>query len=249
MENKRRRNMKNTYFGKGNEKIELTRSLSHGYKKAVIDESLSIGTAVKTVTEDDTLLFTATEGEYEYGVDRLVFVCKTFGVTPDIPAKVSIIFADDGNMIVTLHEGSIMVDFNGKMVQPMVGQTGLTTARLDEVLWVDCNNFLSNKAYFGSELQNKYWQDFEYVFTVTGGIDKANCQSFKLKKHKEEYIDLSLGYIATLEEEQLRKEKRKELAKMQSMWSSPRTTDLEFDIDESIDDEDFYDDEEDDLGL
>lgn len=242
--------MKNTYFGKGGERLEFTRSLSHGYKKAVFDESLSIGAVIETVTDNDTLVYRKTDGEYEFGKDKLTFVCKSFGVTKDTPAKVSVIFCDNKDMIVTLHEGAIICMVNDKMVQPMVGNVEVCSPVANEVLLVDQDMLLSMKNYFGDEYHNKYWQDFEYFFTVKGGIDKAGCESFNLKKHSEEYVDLSLGYVATMKERQELKEQQREASKIASMFQYNSSADMEFDdIDDSIDDEDFYDDEEDDLGL
>lgn len=242
--------MKNTYFGKGGERLELTRSLSHGYRKAVIDESLTIGSVIETVTDENTLVYRKTDGEFELGKDKLTFVCKTFGVTKDTPAKVSIVFCDNKDMIVTLHEGAIICMVNDKMVQPSVGNIQTTSPVASEVLWLDQDTFLSMKNYFGDEYHNKYWQDFEYFFTVQGGIDKVGCESFKLKKHNDEYVDLSLGYVATMkEQDEIHKQKR-EAEKIANMFQYTPNSNMEFEeIEEDYDDEEYYDDYEDDLDL
>lgn len=237
--------MKTVYFGKNNEEeLVLTRSLSHGYKKAVISSELELGSEVCIFTDGNSLLFNKEDGKFEFLKDKLMFVCKEFGVTKESNAKVSIIFCDNGEMIVTLHSGSVITMFDGKMVQPIVGDIEVSPVTPREVLWVNQDTFLGMKNYFGNEYNNRYWQDFEYFFTISGGIDKAGCSFSNIKKHPDEYVDLSLGYVATMQERDAERERQEADKKLAEIFTyNADNQNIEFE--ETDYDDDDYDDEDD----
>lgn len=242
-----------SFFGNLTDR-EFSRRKCHGYKKLVFDEGVVTGSVLDMVSGDDgeSLVVKAT-GETPVEGTGYTFLCKEFGLYDDsVSAKVSVIFCDNGWMLVTLLEGSFLIKHEDEILQPTVGSGSYPAVYKDEILWVDADKLLSGKKYFGSEFQQINWQDFEYIFTVSGCI-KNKLLSFRCKHHYDEYIDLSLGYIAKLEEKLLRKKQEEASRSILSMFETDDeqggiTFDSFGDEDEDYDDDE-YDDEEADFSL
>lgn len=246
--------MKNTFFGKNNEDVVLKRSFSHGYKELVVKKELEIGSVIDFVTEGSKLVMQKTEGTFEYGKDKITFLCKSFGLANNDPAKISVIFCDDGDMLITLHEGTLYIKHEDSILQPVVGSGSYGSVNASDILWIDEDRLLSGKSYFGDKLQCMNWQDFEYIFEVRGGKDKAGCEYFSVKLFRDEFIDLSLGYTATVREEMQRRERQATVDSIASMCMnfSHQEADMDLDIeDDYAEDEygDFDDEESFDLGV
>lgn len=229
------------YFGKGNEELVITRSRCHGYKTLKISDKVSMASHVKFETEnEDVLAVNVTEEESE--TKKITFLCDEFGLygykdKGGMYAKVSIIFCDNGKMLVTLHEGTLILNYEGDLVQPILGVDNCSKVTSpNNIYWVNADTILSNKCYFGNEIQQVHTQDFEYFFTLSGG--KINdCASLKIKVHKDEFVDLSLGHVAVMEEELLRKEEAKRAKKIVGLSVSAPSQTGAIDIDDYGDDE------------
>lgn len=236
--------MRKGYFGKGGEEIILERHASHGYKKIKVSKDLGIGNLINFRTEGDCLVLDKMDGSIDISKDAITFICKSFGVSGDIKSKISVIFCDDGNMVVTLYEGMLCIEHEGKVITPVAGDVDVTSFNMGGVYWVTEDTLLSLKQYFGTELQGRYTQDFEYVFTVCGGI-KGGCTNWSNKCHKDEYKDLSLGFIAEAEEKIIRKKRQNEVETMNKLWSNIVDGDIGMQFDEDYDDDEEYEEDED----
>lgn len=236
--------MSKAYFGVGGEERTIRRSASHGYKNIKVSENLAMSNLFEFVTEgDDTLVMSPVDGKVDLSKDAVTFICKSFGVSGNVKSKISVMFCDDGEMIVTLLQGMLHVMFDGKVVTPVAGDIGdYQSSALEGIYWIDSDTLLSSKQYFGSELQSRYTQDFEYVFTVSGGI-KGGLTQWTCKCNKDEYIDMSLGFIAEAEDKIIRKKRQSDIDRMNALWSSPVSSDrgMEFDIPE---DEEYMDEDD-----
>lgn len=231
-----------SFFGNIENTI-INRKKCHGYKHIKFDEGVETGSVITMETEDDTLLIKAT-GEQPVVGTQYTFLTREFGLYGgDLTAKVSIIFCDDGLMLVTLKEGSILITHEDQILQPAVGGDTYPPVYTDEILWVNADTLLSGKKYFGDDLQQVHWQDFEYVFTLSGGI-KNGLRSFKCKHHYAEYIDLSLGYIDEMHKVIEKRQEAKSAKNMMDMFQKAPSTGFVFDDD---DEEDYsYEDDDDD---
>jgi len=234
-----------TFFG-NLEKREYMRTGCHGYRSIIFDESVELGQAVGIVSDDDTLRVVPT-GEKPVEGTEYVFMTKEFGVYNDmLKADISVIFCDDGWMLVTLHSGSFILSHEDGLVQPSVNLdcASVPPVCTSDILWVDADTLLSGKAHFGSELHSRYCYDFEFFLTVSGSYQNG-LRHFNCKYSRDRYIDLSRGYIATVEEAILRKEERRKAQMFANMATNSTSSEgLEFEFDDDDDDE-YYDEDED----
>lgn len=236
------------YFGDNEGKeVVLTRSKSHGYKTLKIGSDVEMASPIDFVTENDNeLVLHAIEEEPEKL--QYTFLCEEFGLygykpKKGVSAKVSIIFCDDGKMLVTLLEGSLILKYNEDLIQPIVGDDKYPGVVADEVLWVNADMLLSHKQYFGDKIRQVHTQDFQYVFTLSGGKPSEGT-SFILRRHTDEYVDLSLGHVAVMEDEERKKESAKRAQQLVRMSVPPENTeddglDFDFDDDEEEEDDDY----------
>lgn len=230
-----------TYFGDEGERITLERSKSHGYKKIVFDESLGIASILKPSTDGDTLIFSDGGRAAEGDTQQYTFICKEFGLYGvNVPVKVSIMFCDDGWMVVTLLDGTFLIEYEGQILQPSVNTDDFPTVHTDRILWVNADSILSMKQHFGTEIHERCYQDFEFIFRMTGGME-GTLSRFGWSGFREEYVDLSLGYTAELE--RMREAKQLEKSVMTTIRGA--SIEQELDYEEADYDDDEYDEDDD----
>lgn len=237
------------FFGVGGTEAIYTRKASHGYKTIKVDAGLGMGNLISMETEgDDCLVLKPMDGKVDLSKDSVTFMCKSFGVSGDIPCEISVIFCDDGNMLVTLHEGMLHVMFENKVISPVAGNVGDYNSNtvVDGIYWIDADTLLSSKQYFGSELQGRYTQDFEYAFLISGGI-KSGLTHWSCRCLKDKYIDLSLGFIAEAEDKIIRKKRQNDIDRMNALWSAPISGTSGMVFDTPDDEEEEYEDEDEDM--
>lgn len=237
-----------TFVGKGNEKLVFERSKSHGYKKLEISEDVKMASPI-TYESDGETLKVVVDKSINTKVDepQFTFICREFGLhgfSKGVSADISVIFLDDGNMLVTLYDGSLILNYEDDLIQPIVGEHDELPVIAGNILWINADYLLAHKEFFGSNLHQVYTQDFEYFFTVKGQ-EVNNMSSFTMRPFRSMYIDLSCGYIAMLEEQQRVKDEAREVKKMTKAMISNITesSGLDFDDDEDYD-EDYEDDED-----
>lgn len=234
------------YFGKGKKEEIFTRSSCHGYKVLKIAEEVEMASPLEFVTENENELVLRVAEESDDNAEY-TFICDEFGLYDyknkgGMSAKVSVIFCDDGKMLVTLHQGTLILNYEDNLIQPVVGVEDCPRVVADDIYWVNADILLSNKAYFGDTIRQVHTQDFEYMFTLSGG--KTNgCSSFKLKCHRDEYIDLSLGHVAIMEEEEKKKEEAKRAKQMLKMSVPVMETSSGLDLDDVFDDDEEEEDD------
>lgn len=243
-----------TFVGLEESNKVYKRSLAHGYKYLVIDDEVKMASPLSFVTdtyEGENALRVTVDKTVEGKVEnpQFTFMCKEFGIygaKNNMYAKVSVIFCDDGNMLVTLLDGTLILNINDDLVQPVVGGMNTTKVVADEITWINADFLLARREYFTKvKFANVNVHDFEYVFTL-----KADVDSFTLRREDGEYVDLSLGYTALLEEQELKKKQALEAKKLVSLTTGGGSfSGFEFDDDDEDDDElefedDFYEDED-----
>lgn len=237
------------FFGNIENRV-LSRSKSHGYKYLKFSDEVETGSVIKLETEDDNLAVKVT-GEQPVNGTYYTFLTKEFGVYgKDIKALVSVIFCDNDWMLVTLKEGTILINHEDQILQPAVGEDAYPPVYADEIVWINAETLLSYKNYMKDELQKGHWQDFEYTYTVAGGI-KGGLQSTTIKHHETESIDLSLGYIDELRKKLEKREEAKSARNMLDMFSNQSSSGMQFDFEDEDEpyEEDSYEDDDADFSL
>lgn len=242
------------FFGKLNGETTLPRSKAHGYKSLKLCDSLGMAKEVDYNTSGEVLEVIGKPIEESKEKLEYVFLCKEFGLfgykggKSNPFAKISVIFCDDGWMLVTLRGGTLVINYDDQLLQPIVEDDNLSdtlpSIKEDEVYWVNQDTLLSHKKFFGTDFECVHIMDFEYVFTLSGGISKG-LSSFRLAKHPDEYVDLSQGYIAMLEAEAGKKAQAKQARKIMQLTvdsndglevddSELESDEVEFDEDEGV---------------
>lgn len=206
-------------------KTEFNRGKAHGYKK-ISCKSVGELTPVEFKSEGDTLEIVDTDKP----VDKEVFCiqCNEFGVIgyngtdPDknFMSDLGVIFCDGGEMFVTLYKGAIFLRLNGDIVMPTTEDMSKVAYSQDDILWINADRLLSfGKCLYG---EGKFMYDREYALTLAG--NKRNLETFILRQHRDEDIDLSKGYIETVELEQRLKAAKLENKKIMNNLISKLTT-------------------------
>lgn len=241
-----------TYFGESG-RIELERSRCHGYKKVVFD-NVEVAQRLVAETQGTDLVYkgvSISKEELSNDVRQYTFICKEFGLYGiNIPAKISVIFCDDGWMVVTLLEGTLLIDYDGQLLQPVIGDDTYPPVNTNKIFWCNTDSLLSLKDNFGDNIRSVHWQDFEYIFTISGGME-GSLRRFTWRANKDEYIDLSLGAVAVMEEQERQKESARQARNILKMtvYNVDRSQGLEYDEDDVDDYDEDDDDEYDDFDL
>lgn len=225
-------------------KREFSRHRAHGYKTIALAEGVSGADAVSVSEDGDKLIFE--KADYIEGEDEAyIIACKSFGlVSRNLDTKISVVFCDDGDMIVTLYGGAILIEIDGKLIMPSVGisESDIPAVDMDGVYWVTAEHLLGYGKYMG--MKGRYMHDFEFVFVLAGEL--APTSAFKIKHVAEETVDISGGYIAQLEyDDKLRNQMRRVNAVLHDVFGRTGTDDVEYSDICDEDDEDEEDLEED----
>lgn len=219
------------------------RSLAKGHKSLRFAEGCEIMKPISIATDGDVLSVTReadTEEEEIYTI-----MCKSFGLVgyhQKLHAKVSIIFCDDGWMLVTLLEGGMVVMVDEKLVLPTVGDFAVPSISEDDIYWVNANSLLGYSEHMG--IKGRFMYDVEFAFMLRG-TNANGMATFACQMLKDEDRDISLGYIAQYEQQvELQKQQREVKALRDSLVTED--TVYEFEDDEFEDEDDGLIDEDDD---
>lgn len=223
-------------------KREFNRSRAHGYKSIKLSDGVAGADAVVVAEDGDKLIINKTE--YCEGEEEVyIIACKSFGlVSRSLDTKVSVVFCDDDEMLVTLYSGAILVEVDGRLIMPSVGiaESDLPIVDMDGIYWVTAEHLLGYGKYMS--LKGRYMYDFEFVFILSGEL--APTSSFRFKHIEDETVDISGGYIAQLEyNAQLKQQMLHVNAVLHDVFGRTGTDDIEY---SDMYDED-YDDEDEDL--
>lgn len=255
--NKRRTNIMSKIFiaTEDNFQREYDRYRAHGYTKLVIDSDVQTSTPVELVSEGDTLRVKATVddgSEPEYMILCKEFGCMGYTQKPDekFRSKVSIITLDkEDNMLVTLHEGAILVNIDGKIMMPSVKTENPPKGTTNDIYWINLQWILSHQQYL-PHAEQKFYYDFERYLIVGGGqnpVQNTYLSSATYRELPEQTVDMSKGkYGLYLQSEQAREDAKEAKKAMNTITSAIAQT-PEFDEDdeewteseEEDDDDDF----------
>ena len=223
----------------------ITRKKAKGYKSLTIDDNVKFCTSIEIESNDNSLHIKAVESNQQEP-DRFTILCKEFGLDDykNFSSEISVIFLDEGYMLVTLHKGALALNIEveeGKydLLAPSLGVDSTPKFEKEDIFWINEESILSYSKYL-SEHKSIFLYDFEFMFSVSG-TNVNNMQQFRIRSIKEEDKDISLGYYALYI---TKKQKHKELvkaSKLQNMFTN-NTGETEFEEDGfEEDDDDVYD--------
>lgn len=222
---------------------ELSRKRAAGYKKIIIDDSVVQPCAVDFVTEGDTLRIMGKPIEEDGEEPFYIILTKEFGVVGEaskFSSKISIIYCDNGWMLVTLMDGALILNLMNQLLAPCVNTEELPPFSEDNIYWVTEETMLSYAKYWDDK--STYPYDFEFVFVVKGGVVR-NMHTFNVSHIGDEDIDMSLGQFALQQQRLMMRQQAKEAKKISSMIGSSTST---MDWDDDDDNSGASDDDDDD---
>lgn len=211
---------------------EIPRTRAKGYKSVVVDEAVEMAMPFQFQTQGTNLVIVPTEmaeGEPEcYTV-----LCNEFGLvggSQGFKSRVSVIFCDNGMMLVTLYHGGLVMNLDGQLLMPTVGDDFVTPRVVkDNIMWVDAEKLLAYSKYLGQK--GYFMYDHEFMLELSGDNIKG-MGNFVFRNIDEESIDISLGYVAQYEQQQIKKAEAREaqntMKMLQNSWAQTQSAPMEF---------------------
>lgn len=224
---------------------EFSRSRAKGYKNLVIDDDVISMGGFDFQTDGTTLRMVADNTEVDAEDEIYTILTKEFGLVggaTHFKNDLSVIFLDNGWMLVTIRKGSIVVRIDGDMFLPSIGVTETPTVISDDIAWVNADYLLSYSNTINEPSKSLFMYDYE-IFLSLGGHRVGGMWNSELKFYLDQFIDLSLGYIAQYEHRvKTREEAKAAKSLFDSMMSGRSDEEVNFD-DEYLFGEDEEDDE------
>ena len=186
--------MQRVFIADGEFSKELGRSRANGYKAITIDEN--VAPLEPCAFESDGTSLVVKPAEATEDKEIYTILCKEFGlvgVNQGYYAKVSVIFCDDGQMLVTLHDGCLIMRYNDSLVMPNVNTDKVPLVDESDICWINAEELLGYSKYLRTK--GMFMYDFEFMFRIAGGKSGA-CNALKFLHIEEETIDISLGCYA-----------------------------------------------------
>lgn len=242
--------MKQMFVVDGEFERKVSRARAKGYKSLVIADDVEHASYIDIETDGTDLVMKAVEDDESDNAEVYVMLVKEFGLfglSSGLKSKLSVIFLDNGYMLVTLYKGAIITYLNGEICIPNVEQDTFPNFAMDDIYWVNQEALLSYSKFMGEK--GNFMYDFEFHYTLGGDI-KNGLSNFSFHHDKEEDIDISLGlfsaYLDKLEKKEDARNTKKLANLVKAGVSSFSDDDFDDDFDDDDDDDDFDDDSEDD---
>lgn len=239
--------MKQMFVVDGDFKKEITRSRAKGYKNLVIADDVEHASYIDLETDGSNLVMKAVEDDETDKVEVYTMLVKEFGLfglSSGIKANISVIFLDDGYMLVTLYKGAIVTYLNGEVCIPNVEQDKFPNFAMDDIYWVNQEHLLSYGKYL--EEKGEFLYDFEFHYLLGGEI-KNGLSNFSFKHLGNEDIDISLGYFSAYLQKLEKKEDARATKKLANFIKQGASIEDDFDDDDDFEDDDFDDEDDDDF--
>ena len=208
--------------------------------KEVLFKDINTNDFISIVSNDDVLEVHKAEMS-DTSETVYTFVTKEFGLhgsSHGVKSKIKINFCDNGYMIVTIYDGSIIIKRGDDLLNASLNTSQSLSVDTQNILWVSAEDILSNLKFIDG-FKGTYTQDFEYMLEVSGEL-KNDLRNFHMRVLKDETIDISGGIISMMEERLRQKE---EAIRIQQGINSVLNQSLSSSVD---DDDDDYDDDYDD---
>lgn len=232
--------MKKVFIADEGFEREFSRNRAKGHKRLVIEDGVTIAEPIEMKTVGTDLVISPKEDSEDN--ECYTMLCKEFGLVGGVAGfrnKISVIFLDEGWMLVTLLHGALVMNLDGELRMPIVGEDfSVPKVVTEDILWVNAEHLLEYSKYLG--VKGMFMYDFEFVLEV-GGDYINKMTSFYFRELTEETIDISLGYVAMYEQQEQRKAEAKDAKKLANALLNTGT-DSAYDFD----DEDEYEDDDDD---
>lgn len=229
---------------------EVARTRARGYKRVVIDDDVEMAMPFKFETRGTDLAIVkadAVEGEAEC----YTMLCREFGLVGGankFRSKMSVIFCDNGWMLVTLYHGGLVMNLDGQLLMPTVGEDVVAPKVVkDNIMWCDADKLLGFSSYMGNK--GNFMYDFEFALEL-GGDNVKGMGNFTYRHIEEETIDISLGHVAMYEQQQIKRAEARDAQNtfkmLQNSWAQAQSEPMEFEENEP---EEGDDEEDDDSGV
>lgn len=230
---------------------EIPRINAKGYKRVVISDELEMAMPFEFQSDGDDLV--AVPAELEEGAGECyTMLCREFGLVGGSKgqrSKVSVIFCDDGLMLVTLYHGCLVMNLDHQLLMPMVGDD-VEQPRVvnSDIMWVNADKLMGYKQYIGTK--GYFLYDHEFMLEL-GGDNVKGMGNFIFRLLEDETLDISMGFVAQYEQTQMMKQQALEAKKMAAavisgQWGSGYDFDDEPEYDEPDETEE---DDDDDSGV
>ena len=224
--------MSTTFFKDTDNRQVYSRGYARGLKTFELGEGIVSGSNVEFNIQDGKLI--ATKSEDTSNAGDIAFIGRRFGLVGKeigFTSKVDVLLLGDGLMLVTLIQGALVLDLDGKLSPVAVGSIPANLAVVENNIdWVTREHILQYIGYFDS--QREYPYEFEFVFEFSGHADQGRT----IRHIAEEDADISMGYI---QEHQRELAARQHTAQLQAMLSKlTLASQMGFDEEEPDEDDD-----------
>lgn len=220
----------------------ISRNRAKGHKNFIVEDDVKVFDSIEFKTDGDNLVMK--KSDVEAGDDPMyTILCQEFGLvcngTKMFDNEISVIFLDEGWMLVTLIKGAIVIKIDGKLMMPSRGVDKIPSVIEENICWEDETHLLSFSRHWKGA-RSSFPYDYELNFVIGGNVT-GGCSNMHIKPLGDRDIDISLGYIAQWEKEQALKEEARSTKKLAKLFTPTPAVSSQMEFD---DDDDDYEDEE-----